>query len=196
MKFSIRIRPLVLAILLFPQMLLAEECFYLVQQKALVEVTSGEQGAYRIPKPSVIEQCLTLDDVQRVSQMAEVLRKSQKISDEYEILNEKYRTLLDKNESTLDDFVNLTKKYDTQIESYQVLLGDHIDLTNRYDELAGGYRDVALNRASTFSIDLGAGSSTDGDVGAMVGLGWQRARVWSVLQEDQTIFMFGLSMPF
>jgi len=196
MKLSMSFRPLVLAILLFPQVLLAEECFYLVQQKALVEVASGEQGAYQIPKPSVIEQCLTLEDVQRVSQMAEVLRESQQISDEYERLNEKYRTLLDKNESTLGDFINLTKQYDTQIESYQALLGDHINLTNRYDELANGYRDFALNRSSTFSVDIGAGSNADGDISGMLGLGWSRARAWTVFQEDQTIYLLGLTMPF
>jgi hypothetical protein len=167
----------------------------LVKESTLEKKIQDGESVYIAPANSVIETCITQADIESRKKLAEALRESQQITAEYAELNKQYRTLTDKHESTLNDLVGLTNKYDAQISQYQDLIGDYTSLADRYDALVEGYRDVAINRASLFSFDAGAGSNSDGDVSGLLGLGWKRTKLWTVFQEDQTIYMLGVSIP-
>ena len=81
-----------------------------------------------------------------------------------------------------------------------------LDLTGRYeklaedfDKLAGKYRDVAVDKTSFITIDLGAGvtdKSGEAEGAALLGVGISKLKVWGFFQDDNSGILAGASFRF
>lgn len=145
-------------------------------------------------------------DNDKINELKAVLEKYrrklgdyQQLSDKYEKLRQDHVALTEDYSQSFSDSVALNEKYKKNSEKLLDLTGRYDKLARDFDKLAGKYRDVAVDKTSFITIDLGAGvtdKSGEAEGAALLGVGISKLKVWGFFQDDNSGILAGASFRF
>jgi len=143
------------------------------------------------------------DTIEKLKALLEEYRTKlgdyQQLSAKYEKLRQDHVDLTDKYSRSLSDSVTLNEKYKKSSEKLLELTGRYDKLAREFDALAGKYRDVAVDKTSFITIDLGAGvtdKSGEAEGAALLDIGISKLKVWGFFQDDNSGILAGASFKF
>jgi hypothetical protein len=186
-----------------------EPCHVVIKQDQLKKTTLNDVEVYVVNASDFdAQQCFKPGDAaQRIKQLKKdrddyraIAEDFQKNRDELKNVNKEYAALITRHEQTLDRSIALADKYEQNVQKYNQLVSDYDQLTVKFDDLAGKYRDFALTRGTPFTVEIGAGGTSEGvagllGVGAEVYKSWG-IKAWAFVQEENSGALAGASFRF
>jgi hypothetical protein len=175
-------------------------CSYAVLKQSFQPRVIDGQAFLVVAENQVDKQCIDIELIVAEIGKNEELKKT---LTEYKALNDsmadkvaRYEKLVEDYDKTATASVEMTNLYDSQLGKYEELTGNYDELVSRYDVLAGKYRDISLSSSSPISIDLGIGTSQDGNFTGLIGVGISRLKAWGVYQNGDSALLVGTSFMF
>jgi|GEM_PF-6835684 hypothetical protein len=170
------------------------------QSLVTLKNVNGEQ-VYVVAKEYVEQlDCLDLEQIatelKRVEQLESTLGEYQSLAQSLENNIQRYSAINAQLNQTLDRSTLLNDKYSLQVKDYDRLSREFDELAGRYDKLTDKYRDIALGRSSSISLDAGIGMNEDSDVIGIIGVGIKNLKIWGLMQDKNHGVLVGGSFPF
>jgi len=175
-------------------------CSYAVLKEAFQTRVIDGQDFLVVPEDQVSRQCIDLELIAGEIEKNEALKKTLA---EYQALNNsmadkvtRYKKLVDDYDKNVTASVELTNLYDNHLLKYEDMTQDYDDLVNRYDVLAQNYRDISLSSSSSITIDVGIGTSQDGNFTGLIGVGYNKLKAWGIYQSGDSALVVGTGILF
>lgn len=176
------------------------DCSYAILKQNLQTKQIDGETYLVVPQKLVSTQCIDIEalanDLDTLNQYKSLLAEYKQHDDSMADSIVDFRKLLAGYGQTSQDLLQLTARYDEHVSQYDKLSRDFNDLLIDYNELVKKYRSIALNQSSSLSFDIGAGLSEDGNVSGLMGVGYEKIRVWGVYQNGQSALMLGTRITF
>lgn len=177
------------------------QCLLPVGRATLVEVTHQGQAYLAAPKEYVDQlECLDVElldaDEAMAAELDEILRRNRELNEELAERIREYQALIDDYDADAVTTRELVEDYDRQVSSYDELAESYKTLTANYSDLVDEYRDIAINAQTGISLSAGVGVNDSGDPAALVGVGFNRLRVWGTVNEEESAVYLGGSFRF
>ena len=175
-------------------------CSYAVLEQAFQPKMIDGQIFLVVAENQVEKRCIDLEVIAAEIGKVEELKKTLA---EYKALNDSMADKVTRYEKLVEDYdkiatasVEMTNLYDIQLVKYEEMTRNYDELVSRYDVLAGKYRDISLSSSTPISIDLGIGTSQDGNFTGLIGVGYSRLKAWGIYQNGDSSLLVGTSFMF